>query len=67
MIVFYRTLINLILLISPLIILTRIIKKKEHPTRFKEKFCFFSKKKLKKRVFKKFLLTEVTHYKSTVN
>ena len=48
MIVFYRTLINIILLISPLIILTRIIKKKEHPTRFKEKFCFFSKKKIKK-------------------
>ena len=48
MIVFYRTLINIILLISPLIILTRIIKKKEHPARFKEKFCFFSKKKIKK-------------------
>ena len=48
MIVFYRTLINIILLISPLIILIRIIKKKEHPIRFKEKFCFFSEKKNKK-------------------
>ena len=37
----YRLLINLVLLISPLIIILRLIKKKEHPTRFKEKFCFF--------------------------
>jgi 3-deoxy-D-manno-octulosonic-acid transferase len=48
MIVFYRILIKIIILISPLIILVRIIKKKEHPVRFKEKFCFFSKKKSKK-------------------
>ena len=47
MIVFYRILINIVLLISPFIILLRIIKKKEHPSRFKEKFCFFSKKKIK--------------------
>ncbi|MDC0384583.1 3-deoxy-D-manno-octulosonic acid transferase [bacterium] len=47
MIFFYRILINIILLISPLIILIRIIKKKEHPIRFKEKFCYFSKKKIK--------------------
>ena len=25
-------------------------KKKEHPIRFKEKFCFFSKKKIKKKL-----------------
>ena len=50
MIIFYRILINLILLISPIIILIRIIKKKEHPIRFKEKFCFFSKKKIKKKL-----------------
>ena len=37
----YRLLINLVLLISPLIIILRLIKKKEHPIRFKEKFCFF--------------------------
>jgi len=41
----YRLLINLVLLISPLIIILRLIKKKEHPIRFKEKFCFFSIKR----------------------
>ena len=44
---FYRILINLIILISPIIILIRILKKKEDPKRFREKFCFFSKKKIK--------------------
>jgi len=43
----YRILINIILIISPLIILLRILKKKEHPLRFKEKLCFFSKKRNK--------------------
>ena len=47
---FYRILINLIILISPIIILVRIIKNKEDPKRFKEKFCFFSKKKIKKKL-----------------
>ncbi len=41
----YRVLINLIILFSPLIILARIIKNKEDKFRFKEKFCFFSKKR----------------------
>ena len=41
----YRVLINLIILFSPLIILVRIIKNKEDKFRFKEKFCFFSKKR----------------------
>ncbi len=41
----YRILINILILFSPLIILIRLIKKKEHPIRFKEKFCFFSKKR----------------------
>jgi len=41
----YRLLINFILVLSPLIILIRLIKKKEHFTRFKEKFTFFSKKR----------------------
>jgi len=45
MIILYRLLINLILLLSPLIIFLRLIKKKEHLIRFKEKFCFFSKKR----------------------
>ncbi|MDC1280069.1 3-deoxy-D-manno-octulosonic acid transferase [Pelagibacteraceae bacterium] len=42
---FYRLLINLILIFSPIIILIRLFKKKEHPIRFKEKFGFYSKKK----------------------
>ena len=41
----YRILINLIILFSPLIILVRVIKNKEDKFRFKEKFCFFSKKR----------------------
>ena len=44
----YRTLINIIFILSPIIVLIRILKKKEDLKRFKEKFCFFSKKKIKK-------------------
>jgi len=40
-----KIIINLIILISPLIILIRLIKNKEDKIRFKEKFCFFSKKR----------------------
>ena len=47
MIFIYRLLINLILIFSPLIVLFRLIKKKEHFTRFKEKFTFFSQKRKK--------------------
>ena len=47
MFVIYRFLINLIVILSPLIILFRLFKKKEHKLRFKEKFCFFSKKRVK--------------------
>jgi len=43
---FYRILVNLILIFSPIIIGARLLKKKEHPTRFKEKLGFHSKKKL---------------------
>jgi 3-deoxy-D-manno-octulosonic-acid transferase len=42
----YRIVINLIFIFSPIIILVRLLKKKEHPIRFKEKFCIYSKKKL---------------------
>ena len=42
----YRILTNLILVFSPIIILVRLLKKKEHPTRFKEKLGFYSKKKI---------------------
>ena len=42
----YRILTNLIVFFLPIIILIRLLKKKEHPIRFKEKFGFYSKKKL---------------------
>ena len=45
MLLLYRLLINLIIIFSPIIIIFRLIKKKEHPIRFKEKLCFFSKKR----------------------
>jgi len=41
----YRVLINLIFILSPIIIIFRVFQKKEDLKRFKEKFCFFSKKK----------------------
>ena len=47
MLFIYRIIINLITLISPIIIILRLLKKKEDPKRFKEKFCLFSKKKTK--------------------
>ena len=47
MLTIYRIVINLLLLLSPTIFLFRILKKKEHPIRFKEKLCFFSKKRNK--------------------
>jgi 3-deoxy-D-manno-octulosonic-acid transferase len=43
----YRALINFIFLISPLIIIVRIFKKKEDKKRFIEKIGFFKKKKIK--------------------
>ena len=42
----YRILANLILIFSPLIIIIRLLKGKEHPTRFKEKFAFYTKNKI---------------------
>ena len=39
----YQLILILIILISPLIIIYRIIKNKEDSIRFREKFCFFSK------------------------
>ena len=47
MIRIYRILINIIFIISPIIILIRILNNKEDKIRFKEKFCFNSKKKIK--------------------
>ena len=45
MILIYRLLINIILLVSPIIIIFRLIKKKEDIFRIREKFCIFSKKR----------------------
>ncbi len=50
MLVIYRILINITLILSPIIILLRLIKKKEDFKRFKEKFCFFSIKRKKGKV-----------------
>ncbi len=47
MLFFYRFIINIIFLISPIILIIRLIKKKEDILRFKEKFCFFSSYKKK--------------------
>ena len=46
----YRIIINVVLILSPIIILLRIFKNKEHKKRFIEKLCFFSKKKVKKKL-----------------
>ena len=43
----YQIFISLIVLLSPIIILIRLFKGKEHKFRFIEKFCFFSKKRSK--------------------
>jgi len=47
MLFFYRLIINIIFFISPIIVLIRILKKKEHKKRFFEKFCFFLNKRNK--------------------
>ena len=47
MIFFYRIFINLILLLSPIIIFIRLLKKKEDINRFKEKIGFFKDNKNK--------------------
>ena len=41
----YQILILLIIFISPIIILVRLLKNKEHKKRFIEKFCFFKKER----------------------
>ena len=47
MLFFYRLLINFVIVIAPLVILIRIVKKKEDKKRFREKFCYFSQKRKK--------------------
>ena len=50
MIFFYRTLVNLIFILSPLIILVRLLKNKEDLKRFKEKIGIFKEYKSKKKL-----------------
>jgi len=45
MLFFYRLLINIVLILSPIIFIFRLCKKKEDFYRFKEKYCFFSEKR----------------------
>ena len=47
MLFLYRIFINIVIFFSPLIVLIRILKGKEDPSRYKEKFSFFSKRKKK--------------------
>jgi 3-deoxy-D-manno-octulosonic-acid transferase len=48
---FYNILTNLAIIISPIIIIYRIIKGKEDIKRVREKFCIYSKKKTNKKVW----------------
>ncbi len=41
----YSVITYLVFILSPIIILFRVINGKEDPIRFKEKFCIYSKKK----------------------
>ena len=50
MIFFYELITSLLLLLSPLVFIFRIFKKKEHIIRFKEKLCFFSKSRKKGKI-----------------
>ena len=50
MLIIYRFLINLVFLLSPIILIFRLLKKKENIKRFKEKFCFFSEKRKRGKV-----------------
>ena len=47
MLIIYRLAINIVIFFSPIIILIRILKKKEDLTRWREKFSIFTKKKTK--------------------
>ncbi len=47
----YKVLINIVFFFSPIIILIRLIKRKENIKRFKEKIGFFTKKKVSGKLF----------------
>ena len=44
--IIYNLLVYIVILLSPLIIIYRILKKKENPKRFLEKFSIYSKRKI---------------------
>ena len=50
MLILYQAVVSLLLLISPFIIIYRILKKKEDTLRFKEKFCLFTKKRVEGKI-----------------
>ena len=50
MLIVYRILINFVFILSPIILIVRLLKKKEDFSRFKEKFCLFSKKRAKGKI-----------------
>ena len=41
----YKIIINIIFFFAPIILRIRVLKNKEHKTRFKEKLCYFTKSK----------------------
>ncbi len=47
MFLIYQIFILLVIFLSPIVIIIRLLKNKEHKTRFIEKFCFFKKRKNK--------------------
>ena len=51
MLIVYRILINLIFILSPIILIIRLLKKKEDIKRFKEKFFFFLKEEGVEKLF----------------
>ena len=48
---FYRIITNLAIIISPIIIFFRLLKGKEDARRVGEKFCIYSQKKAKKKIW----------------
>ena len=48
MFLIYGILTNILFLLSPIIFVFRILKKKEDINRFQEKYCIYSKKKFSK-------------------
>ena len=51
MLIVYRILINLIFILSPIILIIRLLKKKEDIKRFKENFVFFLKEEGVEKLF----------------